>query len=251
MSASAAVLRDFTISIVKHAPCQRADGGGRIFPPEIRHSRHEPSKTAAGSSGTRLGLTLSMRTQNDAFSPMNAITGVAGILFGIIVGYVIGSGQLQSPAPAAPAAQAAAAPQSTTLVTDADLQPYRDILAQDPANPGAATALANKLYDAGRYGEAIPYYQTALKSDPRNINVSTDLGTAMFYAGRPDEALAQLEKSLALDPKHAQTLFNIGIIKRDGKNDRSGAVEAWQRLLASNPGYPEAARVRSLIEQTH
>jgi tetratricopeptide (TPR) repeat protein len=81
------------------------------------------------------------------------------------------------------------------------------------------------------------------------VNVSTDLGTAMFYAGRPDEALAQLQASLAIDASHAQTLFNIGIVKRDGKNDRKGAVEAWERLLASNPGYPEAARVRSLINE--
>jgi tetratricopeptide (TPR) repeat protein len=182
---------------------------------------------------------------------MNAVTGIAGILFGIIVGYVIGSGQLQGPTVAATAAPAAAAaPQPTALVTDADLQPYRDILAQDPKNAGAATALGNKLYDAGRYSEAIPHYQTALTSDPKNINVSTDLGTAMFYAGRPDEALAQLQKSLALDPNHAQTLFNIGIVKRDGKNDRKGAVEAWERLLASNPGYPEAARVRTLINES-
>jgi tetratricopeptide (TPR) repeat protein len=183
---------------------------------------------------------------------MNAVTGIAGILFGIIVGYVIGAGQLSGPtvvATAAPAATAAA-PQPTALVTDADLQPYRDILTQDPKNAGAATALANKLYDAGRYSEAIPYYQTALTSDPRNINISTDLGTAMFYAGRPDEALAQLQKSLAIDPNHAQTLFNIGIVRRDGKNDRKGAVEVWERLLASNPGYPEAARVRTLINES-
>ena len=192
-----------------------------------------------------------MRTQNDVFSPMNAITGIAGILFGVIVGYVIGSGQFQGPSVTATAAPAAAAaPQSTTIVTDADLQPYRDILAQDPKNAGAATALANKLYDAARYAEAIPYYQTALASDAKNINVSTDLGTAMFYAGRTDDALAQLQKSLALDPNHAQTLFNVGIVKRDGKNDRKGAVEAWERLLASNPGYPEAARVRSLINES-
>ena len=193
-----------------------------------------------------------MRThREDVFSPLNAITGIAGILFGIIVGYVIGSGQLQSPPVAATAAPAAAAaPQPTALVTDADLQPYRDILAQDPKNAGAATALGNKLYDAGRYSEAIPHYQTALASDPRNINVSTDLGTAMFYAGRPDEALAQLQKSLAIDPNHAQTLFNIGIVRRDGKSDRKGAVEVWERLLASNPGYPEAARVRTLINES-
>ncbi len=192
-----------------------------------------------------------MRTQNEnVFSPMNAITGIAGILFGVIVGYVIGSGQLQAPAVTAAAAAPAAAPQSTTLVTDADLQPYRDILAQDPKNAGAAAALANKLYDAGRYADAIPYYQQALTSDPKNVSVSTDLGTAMFYAGRADDALTQLQKSLAIDPNHAQTLFNIGIVKRDGKNDRKGAVEAWERLLASNPGYPEAARVRSLITES-
>jgi tetratricopeptide (TPR) repeat protein len=192
-----------------------------------------------------------MRTQNDVFSPMNAITGIAGILFGVIVGYVIGSGQLQARAEmAAPPATQAASPQSTAVVTDADLQPYRTILAQDPRNAGAAAALGNKLYDAGRYSEAVPYYQQALASDPKNVNVSTDLGTALFYAGRSDEALAQLQKSLDIDPKHAQTLFNIGIVKRDGKQDRKGAVEAWERLLATNPGYPEVARIRSLIDET-
>ena len=187
-----------------------------------------------------------MRAQNDIFSPMNAVTAVAGILFGIIVGYVIGSGQIQGPGMAAAPAATAATP-TTTVVTDAELQPYRNILAQDPKNAGAATALGNKLYDAGRYSEAVPYYQQAMAGDPKNVDVSTDLGTALFYAGRPDDALTQLQKSLVLDPKHAQTLFNIGIIKRDGKNDRKGAVEAWKRLLASNPGYPEATRVQSLI----
>jgi tetratricopeptide (TPR) repeat protein len=177
---------------------------------------------------------------------MNAITGIAGILFGIIVGYVMGSGQFQARGEVGATPQTAA-PQSTTLVTDADLQPYRNVLAQDPKNAGAATALGNKLYDAARYSEAVPYYQQALAGDPKNVNVSTDLGTALFYAGRPDDALAQLQKSLDIDPNHAQTLFNIGIVKRDGKNDRKGAVETWERLLASNPAYPEAARVRSLI----
>src|SRR5215208_1889070 len=104
-----------------------------------------------------------MRAQNDnVFSAMNAVTGIAGILFGVIVGYVIGSGQVQGSAALTAAAAAPAAvstPQPTTVVTDADLRPYRDILSQDPTNAGAATALANKLYDAGRYAEAIPYYQ--------------------------------------------------------------------------------------------
>ncbi len=200
-----------------------------------------------------------MRTHNapapsdTLFSAMNAVTGIAGILFGIIVGYIIGSGQLQNaagvPATGRPQAASTAAPQPA-LVTEADLQPYRDILANDPKNARAAEALGNKLYDAGRYAEAVPYYQQSLANDPKNVHVNTDLGTALYYAGRADEALVQLQKSLALDARHAQTLFNVGIVKRDGKNDRKGAVEAWERLLATNPGYPDAAKVRTLIDET-
>ena len=194
------------------------------------------------------------RQQQNAFSPMTAVTGVAGILFGVIVGYIIGAGQAQPGAPiAAPAAQAAAAPSAgpaTAVVTDAELQAYKDILARDPKNVKAATDLANRLYDAGRFAESIPYYQQAHALDPRNVGVSTDLGTALYYAGRPDEALVQLERSLQADPTHAQTLFNIGIVKRDGKQDGKGAIAAWQRLLEVAPDYPDAARVRSLIAET-
>jgi tetratricopeptide (TPR) repeat protein len=199
-----------------------------------------------------------MRTQQQkSFSALTAVTGIAGILFGVIVGYIIGAGQAgqslqvaraataQSPGGAAPAAA-----QATAVVTDAELQAYRDILARDPKNAKAATDLANRLYDAGRYAEAIPYYQQAHALDPKNTSVSTDLGTALYYAGRPDEALAQLELSLRADPKHAQTLFNIGIVKRDGKKDGKGAIEAWRRLLEIDPNYPDAAHVRSLIAET-
>ena len=112
-----------------------------------------------------------------------------------------------------------------------------------------ATELANKLYDAGRYAEAIPYYQQAFALDAKNVNVSTDLGTALFYAGRTDEALTQFDTSLAIDPSHAQTLFNLGIVRRDGKKDSRGAVEAWERLLNVAPDYPQADRVRTLIAQ--
>jgi cytochrome c-type biogenesis protein CcmH/NrfG len=193
-----------------------------------------------------------MRHEYSPFSPMNAVTGAAGIFLGIIVGFVIGAGQGQ---PGAPLAAATApndhihAPQAS-VVNETELQAYRDILANDPKNVKAATELGNKLYDAGRFAEAIPAYEKALEIEPRNVSVSTDLGTAMFYAGRTDEALKQLDKSLAIDPTHAQTWFNIGIIQRDGKKNPKGAAEAWQQLLKVAPDYPEAAKVRTLIQQT-
>jgi cytochrome c-type biogenesis protein CcmH/NrfG len=187
--------------------------------------------------------------RQDSLSALTAVTGIAGILFGIIVGYVIGSGQARATsiaaAPGAPAETAASG-----VVSESEIQAFRNVLAADPKNAKAAEALANKLYDAGRYGEAVPYYRQALAGDPKNVNVSTDLGTALYYAGSPDDGLTQLNASLAIDPTHAQTLFNIGIVKRDGKKDPKGAIESWERLLSANPNYPDAAKVRSLIAET-
>jgi tetratricopeptide (TPR) repeat protein len=180
---------------------------------------------------------------------MNAVTGVAGILLGVIVGYVIGAAQTQGGAAVAASAQDphVHGTPAAGMVDEAELQAYRNILASDPRNVKANIELGNRLYDAGRFAESVPYYQQALALEPRNVSVSTDLGTALYYAGRPDEALAQLDKSLALDPRHAQTWFNIGIIRRDAKGNKPGAVEAWENLLKVAPDYPEAARVRSLI----
>lgn len=184
------------------------------------------------------------------FSGMNAIMGAAGIFFGIIVGYVIGAGQAQgSAAVAAVQEQHVHTAQAPAVVNEGELQAYRDILSTDPKNLKANVELGNRLYDAARFAEAIPYYQQAMAIDPRNVNVSTDLGTALYYAGRPDDGLKQLDVSLAIDPTHAQTWFNIGIIRRDAKEDKAGAVAAWERLLQVAPTYADASKVRTMIAE--
>jgi len=186
----------------------------------------------------------------DSITPLTAVTGVAGVLFGVIVGYMLGVSRTGARSlPVAANTVAATAPQPAALVTEQELQGWRTILATDPKNLRANVDLANRLYDAKRYAEAIPYYQQAVTIDPKNVNVSTDLATALYYAGHADEALAQFDRSLAIDPKHGQTLFNIGIVKRDARNDPKGAIAAWERLLAAVPDYPDAAKVRSMIAE--
>jgi cytochrome c-type biogenesis protein CcmH/NrfG len=174
------------------------------------------------------------------------------VLFGVIVGYLLGvshvntsgAGPLPVTASTAPAAAPAAA-----VVTEQELQGWRNILASDPKNVRANVELANRLYDAGRYSDALPYYQQAFSLDPKNVSVSTDYATALYYAGRADEALAQFDRSLSIDPKHGQTLFNIGIVRRDARHDAKGAIDAWERLLVSVPDYPDAVKVRSMIAE--
>ena len=184
----------------------------------------------------------------DTITPLTAVTGIAGVLFGVIVGFMLGvSRNGAGPVPVAAAAAATSATAPVAVVSEQELQGWRNILATDPKNVRANVELANRLYDAGRYAEAIPYYHQAFTLDATNVGVSTDLATALYYAGRADEALAQFDTSLALDPRHGQTLFNVGIVKRDAKHDPRGAIAAWERLLAAVPDYPEAAKVRTMI----
>jgi len=182
----------------------------------------------------------------DSVTPLTAVTGIAGALFGIIVGFMLGVSQREA-GPLPVTAATAATTEPAALVSEQELQGYRNVLASDPNNVRANVELANRLYDGGRYAEAIPYYQHAVKGDPKNVGVSTDLATALYYAGRADDALAQFDKSLAIDAKHGQTLFNIGIVKRDAKKDPRGAIDVWERLLASVPDYPDAGKVRTMI----
>jgi cytochrome c-type biogenesis protein CcmH/NrfG len=173
------------------------------------------------------------------------VFGVAGIFFGVLVGWIIGSQQaigVVSPPPAAAApasgAPAAQAPppfdesRAATLKTAAD---------RNPKDAETRVQLGNLYFDAERYDDATRWYEDALRVDPRNVNASTDLGIAYYYSNQPDRALAQFDKSLAIDPKHSKTLLNIGIVRAFGKQDLDGAEKAWQRVLDLAPDSPEAA----------
>jgi len=175
---------------------------------------------------------------------------IATMMFGAIAGYIIAV-QAGRGAPAtAVATQAPATQAPAHIVDEGELRAYREILARDPKNATAAVKAGNMLYDAQRYVEAVPFYQQAFALLPGDINVSTDLGTALWYSGRAEEALAQYDKSLAIDATHAQTLFNVGIVRADGTHNYAAAVDAWERLLKSNPSYPDVVKVRSLIADT-
>ena len=176
----------------------------------------------------------------------SVVFGVAGIFFGLLVGWIIGT---QQPARAgAPAAAAAAAPAQAAPAAQAP-PPFDESRAaalkvtaeRNPADADTRVQLGDLYFDAERYEDARKWYEAALKVDPRNVNASTDLGIAYYYSNQPDRALAQFDQSLAIDPKHSKTLLNVGIVRAFGKQDLDGAEKAWQRVLDVAPGSQEAA----------
>ncbi|MBI2839194.1 MAG: tetratricopeptide repeat protein [Acidobacteria bacterium] len=152
-----------------------------------------------------------------------------------------------TPPSSMPAAMPGSAGEPAPLVTEADISAAREAVEKLPGDIDAMTHLANQLFDGKRYDECIAWYRKVLEKKPQDVGVSTDLGTALWYSGKPDQAIAQFEKSLALNPTHPQTLFNMGIVKLHGKSDAKGALEAWEKLIQTNPNYPQAAELKSQI----
>ena len=126
------------------------------------------------------------------------------------------------------------------------------LVAQLKTNPNDFETLAkigNLYYDGQAYPQAIEYYEKALAVQPNNPDVRTDVGTAYWYTGDPDKAIANFQKALAIRPNHPGTLFNLGIVMWQGKKDPKGAVVAWEKLLQTNPDYPQKDQVQMLIER--
>jgi tetratricopeptide (TPR) repeat protein len=174
---------------------------------------------------------------------------VAGMCFGVILGWVIASQQAaQVPAPAAAAAATPSAPPSAPALDEGKVQALMTIVKNDPNNASAHAQLGNTYFDAERWPDAIQWYEQALKLDPNNPDVSTDLGVSYYYTNRPDEALAQFDKSLAIDPKHTKTMLNKGIVLAFGKQDLQRAAEEWKRVVALAPDSPEGQAARRALE---
>ena len=133
--------------------------------------------------------------------------------------------------------------------SDSQAAPLLEQLKADPTNGALLAQLGNIYYDAKQYPTAIEYYERSLKLQPNDASVRTDLGTAYWYKSDPDAAIAQFNKALSLEPTKADTLFNLGIVKWQGKKDGQGAIAAWQKLLDTNPGYPNKESVLQLIAQ--
>jgi cytochrome c-type biogenesis protein CcmH/NrfG len=171
---------------------------------------------------------------------------------GLIVGYLFHGTTATNttvaapvPSAAAPAAAQAESPEQVRIL----VQPMLDAARVNPKDPEPLIQAGNTYYDHRFYPEAIQYYEKALALRPNDVNVRTDMATALFYSGNPQRAVEEFKASLKVDPNHAQTLFNMGIVKYEGLKDSSGAIAAWERLLATNPNYPDKQKVQTLIEK--
>jgi cytochrome c-type biogenesis protein CcmH/NrfG len=171
------------------------------------------------------------------------------LLVGLAIGYLFRGSQ--SPAPAAPPVQQAAIHQPSApagamrghtpsledmkQMADKKAAPLLEKLKADPNNSDLLIQVGNIYKATHQFKDAAGYYGKALQVNPKNVAIRTELASCLYYNGDVDGAIGQLQQSLHYAPTDANSLFNLGMIKWQGKQDAQGALAAWQQLLKSNP----------------
>jgi cytochrome c-type biogenesis protein CcmH/NrfG len=182
------------------------------------------------------------------------IFGIAGVFFGVLVGWMLGSQQagtgtvVRPENPTATAAGPSSQAQTAAPFDEARATALAANIEKNSKDVESRVQLGNLYFDSERFADASKWYQEALNVDPKNVNASTDLGIAYYYMNQADRALAQFDRSLALDPKHTKTLLNIGIVRAFGKQDLEGAAKAWQQVIDTAPASPEAGMARQALQ---
>ena len=120
-------------------------------------------------------------------------------------------------------------------MADKKAVPLLEKLKNDPKNSDLLFQVGNIYKATHQFKDAASYYDKALQIDPKNVAIRTELASCLYYNGDVDGAVSQLQQSLNYNPKDANSLFNLGVIKWQGKQDGPGALAAWRELLKSNP----------------
>ncbi|MGC2638806.1 MAG: tetratricopeptide repeat protein, partial [Acidobacteriaceae bacterium] len=146
-------------------------------------------------------------------------------------------------APGAPSAAAAAPMRNPHAITMADMKTMADSqaapllakLKSDPNNVPLLCEVGATYHVAHQFHDAAAYYGKAEELEPGNVVIRTKLASSLFRDGDADGAIAQLNEALKTEPANANALYDLGIIRLQGKGDGRSAVAAWQQLLKTNP----------------
>jgi cytochrome c-type biogenesis protein CcmH/NrfG len=184
------------------------------------------------------------------------------LVAGLAVGYLLTGSPESATLPSSAAVSTSAgagAMEGAHAVTMADMKqmadkqvaPLLDKLKSDPNNVALLTQVAAAYHITHQFSDAATYYGRAAQADPKNVAVRTKYAISLYRSGDVDGAISQLNQALSDDPKDANCLFNLGMMRLQGKGDGKGALAAWQQLLKTNPQLSpdRKAAVQSLMAQ--
>ncbi len=123
-----------------------------------------------------------------------------------------------------------------------------EALKKKPGHAPVLLRLAQMAEASGNHSQAIHYLQDILRTEPHNLDAQLELGRILFQTGDVQGSIAQTKRILVGRPDQADALYNLGAIYAN-LNDRTLALQYWNRLIATSPGSDSAEKARRLMPQ--
>lgn len=123
---------------------------------------------------------------------------------------------------------------------DAAARVMHEAVAADPGGAWAHYWRGVMEEGRGRTQAAIRAFRKAVSIQPKMVEAQVKLADALYRAQRFDEALDRLDVLVNLDPVHApKAWFNMGVIRLQ-RGDPSGARTAFERAASLDPDLVQA-----------
>jgi len=135
---------------------------------------------------------------------------------------------------------------SMKRMAEKQVAPLLEQLKSNPNDPEILAKIAHYYMVASQFNDAAVYYEKTVAVKP-TAEYLTGLANAYYYAEKTDKAMENLNRALQTDPTFADALYNLGVIKWQVKGDTKGAVEAWEKLIKTNPKHPQLDQVKKMI----
>lgn len=122
---------------------------------------------------------------------------------------------------------------------DEAMEVYRDIVRRDPTDPRGACGVADILLARYATAEAAVWARLAVEIAPGDVRAQEAMGRVHEQAGRPGDAVPFYRNAIALEPGRAHLNFNLGMMFERG--DRMAeTLDPYDRALVLDPGLTES-----------
>jgi arylsulfatase A-like enzyme/Tfp pilus assembly protein PilF len=100
----------------------------------------------------------------------------------------------------------------------------------------------------GDMREAAGRFEEALRRKPDYADAAANLAMARFSLGEADACIRAYRLALRLDPERPESYLQLAAVLLHAREDAAGAAELFREFLGRFPGHPEAAPVRSMLD---
>jgi tetratricopeptide (TPR) repeat protein len=115
-------------------------------------------------------------------------------------------------------------------------------LAASPRSPLAHRAKGQVLRAQGRFGEAIPEYETMIAFNRNSVGAIAVLGWCRFFTGSVEEAISLFEQAIRISPRDPEIgvwSFRIGLVHL--VQSRTDEAIVWlEKARSAIPAHPNA-----------